>query len=283
MGDRLEREAVLVAGERLGRQRGPVQPPVGSEHIGPEPLDDRRQRRLTGLDHPTRDDIAVDDDRATFREQLGHRRLPGADSSRQAHEQHGRGSYGKALLLRISGGRMLRPSPCRRPPAVSEDLRSAARISAESPVRPVQVDHLYVGFCRLEEGTLAQTRTQLQSPTASPPRPAGRGRLEELSRAKESRNTRLGPQPRSSFRHRARPPRPARHLPAVGQPRGRGRARSHHRRPDRPHAADRDRRAVRQHRLPHRASLAPATGHLARRGAVARGPRPPRLAHHADR
>ncbi len=46
---------------------------------------------------------------------------------------------------------------------------------------------------------MAQTRTQLQSPTASPPRPAGRGRREELSRPKGTRNTRLGPRldPRS--------------------------------------------------------------------------------------
>lgn len=46
---------------------------------------------------------------------------------------------------------------------------------------------------------MAQTSTQLQSPTASPPRPTGRVRRDELSRSARSRRARLGPQldPRS--------------------------------------------------------------------------------------
>lgn len=46
---------------------------------------------------------------------------------------------------------------------------------------------------------MAQTRTQLQSPTASPPRPTGRARREELSQRSRARRARLGPRldPRS--------------------------------------------------------------------------------------
>jgi len=69
---------------------------------------------------------------------------------------------------------------------------------------PYRLIEPYVGFCRLEEGTLAQTRTQLQSPTASPPRPTGRARRDELNQPsgggrKGGRKARLGPRldPRS--------------------------------------------------------------------------------------
>ena len=89
MGDRLERRRCLVGREGDRGQRRPVEAAVGAEDArvrtarrAPRAPAGRARRRSRAIG------IGVDDDGATLGEELGHRRLPRADSARQAHQQH---------------------------------------------------------------------------------------------------------------------------------------------------------------------------------------------------
>ena len=104
-GDVAQRLAAVVVGEGDRGQRRPVEAAVGVEDPGPEPLDQRGERRLAGLDHGPRDLVGVDDDRALLPEQLGHGRLPRADPTREPHQQHCDRCYSakiRALVLKLS-------------------------------------------------------------------------------------------------------------------------------------------------------------------------------------
>ena len=234
--------------------------PSARQDLGPEALDDRRQGRLAGLHHPARDQIAVDDDRATFREQLGHGRLPRPDSTRQAHQQHGRGCYGTAHA----------------PEAIQ-----ASRAVPNVPIVPS------VGFCRgWEPETL--TQTPAEPPRAPAPRRTrrptrGRRHDDPTPAASRRAGPALGPRLDARSVDHARPPRLARHAAALGQPRGRHHPGPDHRRAGRPGAHRRDRGAAREHDLPHHPPAAAPARHLAGRGDAAPRPRARGPHDHAHR
>ncbi len=64
MGDCFEFLARLVVHECLGRERRPIERPVGREDVGAEPLDELGERGHPRFHDPAGDDIGVDDDRA---------------------------------------------------------------------------------------------------------------------------------------------------------------------------------------------------------------------------
>ena len=69
-------------------KRGPVEAAVGVEDAVAEPLDERGERRLPGLDHRPGDLVGVDDDGALVAQQIGDGRLARADPTGQSYEQH---------------------------------------------------------------------------------------------------------------------------------------------------------------------------------------------------
>src|SRR4051794_21275937 len=96
VGDRLQLLARLLADERLGRERGPVERAVGMEDVGPESLDELGERGAAGLDDLPGDDVRVDDDGAPPGERKGDGRLAGTDATGQADHQHADGVYERA-------------------------------------------------------------------------------------------------------------------------------------------------------------------------------------------
>ena len=88
MRDRFQFLARLVVDERLGREGGPVERPIGGEDVDPEPLDELGQGRGAGLDDFPSDGVGIHDDCATLREHSGNGRFPRPDSPRQPDHQH---------------------------------------------------------------------------------------------------------------------------------------------------------------------------------------------------
>ena len=88
MHDAVQRGALLVVDERLGRQGRPVQRAVGQQDVLAERVDQRRQPLGAGFDDFPGDHVAVDDDAAALIECGGHRRLAGADTAGQTDAQH---------------------------------------------------------------------------------------------------------------------------------------------------------------------------------------------------
>ena len=86
--DAVQRGALLVVDERLGRQRGPVQRAVGQQDVLAERVDQLREPLGAGFDDLAGDHVTIDDDAATFGERGGHRRLAGADTAGQTDAQH---------------------------------------------------------------------------------------------------------------------------------------------------------------------------------------------------
>ena len=78
-------------------ERGAVEATVVIEDVGAEPLDDRGEGRRAGLDDGAGRLIGVDDPGAPFGQERRHGRLPGADPSREPHDQHDAGSYAAAI------------------------------------------------------------------------------------------------------------------------------------------------------------------------------------------
>ena len=68
MHDRVEPGALLLIGERFGRQSRTVQRTVGQQDVVAEMIDQRRQALGAGLHHLAGDDIAVDDHSAALGE-----------------------------------------------------------------------------------------------------------------------------------------------------------------------------------------------------------------------
>ena len=64
--DAVQRGALLVVDERLGRQRGPVQRAVGQQDVLAERVDQLRQPLGAGFDDLAGDHVTVDDDAAAF-------------------------------------------------------------------------------------------------------------------------------------------------------------------------------------------------------------------------
>lgn len=75
----------LLVTERDRGQRGTVQGAIGLQDPGPEGLDELAQTLGTRFDDLTGDDVAIDDDAATFGERGGHRRLAGADTAGESN------------------------------------------------------------------------------------------------------------------------------------------------------------------------------------------------------
>ena len=69
-------------------ERRPVEATVGAEHVRPEPVGHRGQRRRAGLDDLAGHGIRVDHHGAERRQQGRHGRLSGPDSPGEAHAQH---------------------------------------------------------------------------------------------------------------------------------------------------------------------------------------------------
>jgi hypothetical protein len=88
MHDAVQRGALLVVDERLGRQRRPVQRAVGLKNVVAERLDEPAESLGARLNDLTGDDVPIDDDAATVSERVGHCRLAGADTTGQTDTNH---------------------------------------------------------------------------------------------------------------------------------------------------------------------------------------------------
>src|SRR5262249_35476246 len=86
--DLLERLLRLGVGEHDCRHRGAVEATVGADDARAELLDHLREHGHARLLELARDRVGVDDHRAALGEHRCDRRLPGADASREADEQH---------------------------------------------------------------------------------------------------------------------------------------------------------------------------------------------------
>jgi len=88
MQNRFEHLARFRIAENSLRHQAPAQPALAIDHVRPEPLADFGQRRLSGFDHLTSNQIGIQHRNVMSRQHVRHGGFAGADATCDSVKQH---------------------------------------------------------------------------------------------------------------------------------------------------------------------------------------------------